>query len=167
MKIVFLDFDGVLNTRRHIKQVDLDPAWVLGGGPPEQIAKMLCEQRIALLDGLLTQADARIVYSTSWRLHWPQQTLTEMLTLRGLSAEHAPVGVTPSLPTRNRGSEIAAWLEESGQDVESFVILDDLEAAGAHEALQGRLVLTHFEGEGLTEAHVERAHELLEASVPS
>ena len=167
MKIVFLDFDGVLNTRHHIEQVDLDPTWVLGGGPPEQIAKMLCEQRVALLDDLLRRTGARIVYSTSWRLHWPRETLTEMLALRGLSAERSPLGVTPSLPTRNRGGEIAAWLEESGQDVESFVILDDLEAAGAHELLEGRLVLTHFEGEGLTEEHVEQAYELLETSLPS
>ena len=57
MKVIFLDFDGVLNSEKYIRTcghygVIIDPS------------------RMVMLKEIIDKTDAKIVLSTSWREHW-------------------------------------------------------------------------------------------------
>ena len=62
MKVIFLDFDGVLNSAKYLLGhgdcgVAIDPA------------------RMALLKQIVDATDAKIVLSTSWREHWSKDLM--------------------------------------------------------------------------------------------
>ena len=138
MKVVFLDFDGVLNT------TTTTPAYALEAG------------LVALLNVIVKLTGAKVVVSSAWRAIEGLPYCVAHLERSGFQGE--VIGATPE---RNkvsdpRGLEIQAWLDEH-PEVEAFVILDD-EADMEH--LLPKLVQTSFE-HGLTEADVEKAARLL------
>lgn len=143
MKVVFLDFDGVLVVPR-----------TRGQSGSRSVADPDC---VAALNFVLSVTGARIVVSSSWR----GAMLSPMKeVLRGWGVlPKSVLGVTPRLrelgkPSIPRGREIQAWLDERAAargDVEGFVILDD---DSDMEHLLPRLVKTDYE-QGLT---IERAN---------
>lgn len=112
-RIVFLDFDGVLNndqTRTHVNfHLGLDDALV------------------ARVGQLVRDTNAVIVVSSAWR------TSYAVSELQGFLQAHIDparvVGVTPNLPWQSRGEEIETWLLTQGHDTQ-LVILDDLTISG-------------------------------------
>lgn len=145
MKIIFLDFDGVLTNVKSFKRHSGIHA---KADPPT----------IAALNSIIERTGARIVVSSTWRL------LFSLPDLRGLLAEWGMKGIvldrTPEFPQRPRGDEIAHWIEEYETrrgEIESFVILDD---DGDMGKLLPRLVQSEFES-GLTPELAERAIEIL------
>ena len=64
MRIIFLDFDGVLNSVKYDRERDIT------------INTNLDESRLPLLKQLVDVTQAKIVLSTSWRRHW-NPNLTE------------------------------------------------------------------------------------------
>lgn len=168
MKVVFLDFDGVLNG------LELNE-------PPSPLHPHLHLNPLLVgrLSRIIARTGAKVVLSTSWRTrhhhegappeHMPLDQLCEALRIAGLVGE--VIGVTPDLARQDtigrtgdtlwrcppRSKEIRAWLE--GKAVESFVVLDDdrgAEIAGAFVNTSGRT--------GLTDADVEAAVRILGAS---
>ncbi len=155
MKVVFLDFDGVLNS----------VAWIKGGrrGEREMPDKVLDPAAVLRVNTLCERTGAVVVISSTWRLF--KEDCVALLCRRGFTG--TVVGKTPDhswqpgdasnlWASRSRGSEIQAWLD-AHPGVEAFVILDD-DADMAH--LMDKLVQTDFE-RGLTDAHVERAVAML------
>lgn len=143
MKVIFLDIDGVLNT------------------PPLAALRedaALCPERVARLEELCARTGAVLVLSSTWRRLYGLSDIRGWLVEKGLSRGRL-IDRTPVLPGRYRGEEIAAWLESVGPRVKTFVILDD-DADMAD--LGDRLVQTTTQ-DGLQDAHVERAAELLGA----
>jgi hypothetical protein len=125
MKIVFLDFDGVICTRRAAlalgKSVSLVP-------PRENIDPVA----VALVNRICLETGAKIVISSSWRTDY---SLRKYLEIMGFSRDHLiPLGpdeeiwrTTPSHmmpPNTCRGDEIQCWINDYGP-VEAHVILDD------------------------------------------
>lgn len=119
MKIIFLDFDGVLKNAAAASQ--------------DNYLDIKCVQR---LQEIVDVTGAKIVFSTSWRLGVPFIKLISMLSQMGLNAEFA--GVTPILmdSTQNRRGiphaidrwqEIEAWLNAMNGKIDSFLILEDHE----------------------------------------
>lgn len=104
MRVVFLDFDGVLTT----------PATQFGFGDPNCVRE---------LNRITTITDARIVVSSTWRFQG-LKAVRENLKLWGVIAE--VIDVTPRLQddSGSRGDEIRQWLIEN-PIVSRFVILDD------------------------------------------
>ncbi len=155
MKIIFLDLDGVANTIEDYKRekyVLTVGNSVFGDGPPLNAAMVARVQKIA------ETAGAAIVLSTSWRL--APIDLVEYLSKNGITApiiDQTPrlPGVTSTGRNFQRSDEIARWLMDH-PEVESFVILDDMEEAG----LGTRLVKTQ-ETVGLQDEHVEEALAIL------
>ncbi len=141
MNVVFLDVDGVLNSRAFYDRV--------GGHPSPPLDPLAIER----LQRLCTATQARICISSSWRGH---PRLEAWLRERGLSA---PIlGITPHFGvTGNRGSEIAEWLGAWPLPVERFVILDD---GDDMDHLLPYLVRTSHET-GLLDEHVDRAVAML------
>ena len=140
-RVVFLDFDGVLNNESCIADLNASQRF----HPPS----------VQALNEILRRTGALIVISSSWRCLWPLAELVEFLESEGVLPRRV-VGRTPELETE-RGVEINAWLKSAPYPVASFVILDDMEDMAMH---RGRLVLTSFEN-GLTQGHALEAVEIL------
>lgn len=104
MKVIFLDFDGVLTNR----------STQFGFGDPN------C---VRALNRITTLTDAKIVVSSTWRLQG-LKAVKDNLKHWGVIAE--VVDITPRLhnDAGTRGNEIKQWLIEN-RVVSRFVILDD------------------------------------------
>lgn len=109
MKIVFLDFDGVLVNRAALRARRLDPQHSPAADP----------DAVAALNHVTRAAGAQIVITSTWREEYSLDELHSHLLRWGVSG--AVIGQTPLAGTR--GQEIQAWLE--AHTVERFVILDD------------------------------------------
>lgn len=111
MKLIFLDFDGVLNT---IKTA------VLGDTRP-----FLERKLVAKLNSLVMRTGADIVVTSSWRRDFSTLKLSSFLETAGLISG-CVIGKTQDLGygTEGRSQEIETAIAALG-DVSSFVILDD------------------------------------------
>jgi Swiss Army Knife RNA repair-like protein len=162
MKIIFLDFDGVLNSFDTLRRADsyyAHPNWHDTHIDPIMVSR---------LNDLLERSGAHVVISSSWRNIYDLEELKSILSRRGLEEKFLDrfVDVTPTLDT-HRGEEIQAWFEghpasgfslvERGEVVENFVIIDD-DNDMLH--LKSYLVQTSLDT-GMTEHHVEAALAIL------
>lgn len=148
---IFLDIDGVLNRETDAPasataselwtSEDIDPA------------------AVQLLNALVKLTGARIVISSSWRLHHSVPELISLLSQRGLSGEI--VGATSKMSGESRGVEIRTWLRANARPNAAFVVLDDQAPSGGLDTHWARTDPTL----GLSEKDVEIAAEIL--SVPS
>ena len=140
-KLVFLDFDGVLNCDISIGELGTRyKFW-----PPS----------IKALNLLLAQSGGRIVISSTWREHWTLSENAASLQKAGLLPGRV-VGKT-RVSGGERGLEIDSWLKSVPYAVESFVILDDKDDMAMHRQ---RLVQVDSRC-GLSEKDVRQALEIL------
>lgn len=144
MRLVFLDFDGVLNCETTREN---NPHGNTG------IERRLVER----LNTLCRRTGADIVVSSAWRRYFAVDELRTMLQAHGLSPAVKILGATPNLFYEPRGMEIDAWLKKHGHEVRSFVILDDHGDMAHHYA---RLVQTN-PAVGLRDRDIEAAQRLL------
>lgn len=155
IKVLFLDIDGVLNhdaQREARKRVPIEHRvegdWI----------DPVC---VARVQAICDRTGAVIVLSSSWREMVGFDRTLKVLRAKGLTAE--VIGQTPtSVPAGKwlvvaltRWQEIQAWLE-AHPEVIQYAVLDD-DAEGTPEDVY---VYTKF-SEGITDAHVERAVDLL------
>ena len=148
MKVIFLDFDGVLNSRRYLlncgeTDLAIDPA------------------KMAVLKEIVDATGAKLVLSTSWREHWsavPEecshigQRINEIFSDHGMQI----FDKTPKLPAR--AEEIKNWLD-AHPETTNFVVLDDMFLGG--DFLTGHFVKTSFYAEGLGKPEAEEAIAIL------
>ena len=164
VRILFCDFDGVLNSLPWLG-VKMAEGW-----ENEHVgeSRALNPQAILHLDRIARETSARVVISSSWRHGRSVVQLAAMLLERGFTG--SVLGKTPDcVPSTDplskrmhgcRGDEIQAWLDRADQygiHVDSFVVLDD---GGDMGPVGDRLVQTTLE-EGLTAAHADRAIRML------
>ena len=121
MKILFLDFDGVLvplksNTER--KSFFGKPAY------------MFDQEAVTILNNIVEQTNCEIVVSSDWKLHWTLIELREIFKLNGISKEI--FAVTDNLSVFNssnrvllRATEIAAYVTVN--DIKNYCAVDDLD----------------------------------------
>ena len=158
MKVVFLDIDGVLNSRADWKRVgdSITDAEFVTRSP-----RLLDPDAVARLNRLLRATGAAIVVSSTWRLRESVDTMQQLLGAAGIVGR--VIGLTP-LPRdvpgwKSRGDEIAAWWAAHAAPQAMMAVLDDESDLGA---FTDRLVRTDPEV-GLTDADVERAIALLDS----
>ncbi len=125
IKVIFLDIDGVLNG-------DDAPPLFGEGWPLSHLETCLIEKINRIVETLdqISEIKTKIVISSSWRVRFSLEEITNMLKTKGLRAEI--IDVTPRiLPTRmseyiQRGQEIKSWLQNIKEyQVDKFIILDD------------------------------------------
>jgi len=142
MKIIFLDIDGVLNNPKCLCN---------------DYRNVLKRECVKAFNKIIDETGADIVISSSWRKLFEFDKLAAMLKTYGVKGDI--IGTTPSINTigSQRGDEIAVWLDNVGEEVESFVILDD-DSDMKH--LSDYLVKCDTET-GLTEKEVQKAIKML------
>ena len=145
MKIIFLDIDGVLNSRKSL--ANFKSLWQLS---PDNISQ---------LNRIIDATNAKIVISSSWRYCKEISSELESYLNNDCGIKGEIIGRTPVIGfSRRRGCEIATWVEEwQGETIESFVILDD---GSDMEPFMDRLCQTSFEV-GLTEKDADKAIKML------
>lgn len=148
MKIIFLDFDGVLNSHKWIEanQHLFESGQLF-------MHKHLDHDAVARVDKICRETGAKVVISSTWRRFNTLPQLQAILKRHGFTGE--VISTTPILGGP-RGNEIARWLRAAGP-VESFVIIDD---DSDMADLMDRLVRTTFDT-GLQDEHVDTAISLL------
>jgi hypothetical protein len=155
MIIVFLDFDGVVNSKRFL---DVQAKRFRAEGRVRETRHMIDPDAVARLNGLLLETGAKVVISSSWRWLFDLPTLREILVENGFTGE--VIDVTPVLPGE-RGFEIEKWLRDHAPDA-TFVIFDDNPVFDNPDTgnLHHRFVQTSW-GYGLLDEHIDRARKIL------
>jgi hypothetical protein len=132
MRVVFLDFDGVLNSaqsagfwhsRRDQAQWENNMYRDWAGTLKEYIAMEFCPIALSNVEELMRRVpDLKIVVSSSWRVGETIESLQKILSPSKLICERI-IGVTESF-SKTRGDEIEKWLTEHPEVID-YVILDD------------------------------------------
>lgn len=144
-RILFLDFDGVLNSDDFLRGVT---------------TSMRCDNAldptcVARANRLVKEAGAEVVISSNWRTHFALHELRFGLSQLGFTGRI--IGITPIMHC-HRGAEIQVWMTAHECAPDRMVILDD-NVDMLH--LAPRLVQTSA-AVGLTDADCERAIRLFE-----
>ena len=145
MKVIFLDFDGVLNNNSYF----LDSK--------EKAPFFLQDEKMILLKQIVDSTNAKIVLSISWREIW-NSDLDISLKLKDYfySFDLSVYDVTKNI-NYNRPLEISTWLKEN--NVSSYVILDDI--ANPWYEHVNNVVVTNKEFNGLSQDDVNKAIDIL------
>lgn len=149
MKVLFIDFDGVLNTDKYICSF-------------AEFGLIIDPTKMNLLKQIIDVTNAKIVLSTSWREHWdiePQNCDNIGIEINSIFEQYG-LHILDKTPILNccREDEIAAWLESNPQ-ITNFVILDDRFLDS--ELIRGHFVKTSGYSKGLDEASADKVIEIL------
>lgn len=154
MKVIFLDFDGVLNSaasfvmenRRRKKDKRIKT-------PLNQTLDRVCASNFQyILDQV---PDAKIVISSAWRTFYKMAWLKKKLREYGIDSSRV-IGKTGVLFSGWRGREISDWLEDH-PEVTEYIVLDDNSLVT--ETHNKRFIKTTW-ATGLTLPHVYEALKL-------
>ena len=154
MKIIFLDFDGVLNSRNYDRQRDF-----------RRSDNAFDDTRFPLLKKIVEHTGAKIVITTTWRTHWHKDKSKNDETgeyIDNLFKKHGLTiyDKTPLIGIgSDRAEEVKSYLEYPEEEVESFVIIDDYMFSWGD--LQDKFVKTNAYKDGLDEENVKEAIKIL------
>ena len=131
-KVIFLDIDGVLNTKEWHSRMTKDT-------PKDEYGYTFDPVAIANLAHIIDETGAFIVISSSWKFHGVPK-LRKMWEIRNLPG--TILDITPNtisdemLLNANldemelgvcRGNEIKEWLSKHNSEVSNYVIIDDFD----------------------------------------
>jgi hypothetical protein len=121
MRIIFVDFDGVLNS---VQSFIFNNRLNLLGLSNTPTYESFCPIASSNLQYILEELpDAQVVVSSTWRKHKTLAALQELFKTNHILPERM-IGTTPVADSRYRGDEIAAYLKDH-PEVTEFVIIDD------------------------------------------
>lgn len=137
MKVLFLDFDGVINTY-----------WWNADGTKVDIGyKDKCTnfQAVQWISHFCTKYDYKIVVTSTWRIHSTVEQLRQVLYNSGLSKKVEVLDKTEYLHHDHitRGEEIYLWLK-SHPGVENYIIVDDDDDFGYTPYMRDHFIKTNF-----------------------
>lgn len=163
MKVIFLDVDGVLNSEDDL-MVYREKNGIIGCILYDAVE----DRPLKLLKELVDKSGAKIVLSSTWRYGHARMKdkdifggrLYKKIVDRLKDYDMEIYDVTPILSGKKRGDEIRDWLQNSKDEIEYFVILDD--DVDMCEFAETNLVQTTYKT-GLTQEHVDKALEILHA----
>ena len=165
IRVIFLDIDGVLNSFAEDRRKTIKENGMTNRGYVT-FAEMWCPEEVPsknLMKIANSFPNTEVVISSVWRFQCDSCHIWECL-LFAAGGRTAPISVhfnacTPrSVGDKPRGYDIQQWLDKHGENVESFVILDDDYDL---EPYMSRAVIVDGEV-GLTEADVDKAIDILE-----
>ena len=117
-KIIFLDFDGVLNTEYYQGLLQFQ-----GKQWQDQYGAFFDPRAVRQLKRVIDTTGADIVVESSWK-YLGLEAMQELWRVRDLPGR--VIDITPSLTgNASKGEEIAAWLSEYAMPDARYVIIDD------------------------------------------
>lgn len=138
MKIIFLDFDGVMDTDHYDNYLNY-----MGLPEKDKFGIVFDPDCVRNLGRIIDATGADIVVTSTWKDFMTYKEILEMWEYRKL-----PGFVTDTAPTcsRHRGDEIDAWLEECRTECE-YIIIDDMDESQFNEHQYERLfVVNPYDG---------------------
>lgn len=117
MNVIFLDIDGVLNTRRHLRSQ-----------ANERDKKRWCPISSKAIAAMCRRSGARIVVSSTWRYEYDWYELMKIFERNGIPANYV-IGKTPYIysppfdPFGSRPAEIQKWIDQNA--ISEYIIIDD------------------------------------------
>lgn len=151
-KIIFLDFDGVMDTLRYFNILKSQGVKIC-----DKYGSIFDPDCVENLRHIIDTTKAGIVVSSSWKYFMSLKDLKEMWQERDLPGEI--VSMTPFDPRNHRGYEIETWLDMQEQEPE-YVIIDDLSQEEFNEDQIPHLAIAHPQN-GLDQFTANRAIEIL------
>ena len=155
-RVIFLDIDGVLNTRNHLRHQKMESGFTSN----KNWCPVACKHIVLLCD----YYDARVVISSSWRHEYNLEQIGEFFSSNDIPADYL-VGRTPSNAPQPggenycRGHEVLHWINNHPGELSDYVIIDD--AAGFLEEQQPHLVRVNPEAGFSDKKAVKRASDIL------
>jgi hypothetical protein len=127
MKIIFLDFDGVMNNELwFIDRVERKKIY----NRDEHEKDAIDPRCVDFLNKIIEDTGAKVVVSSTWRMGRSKEELQRILEVKGFKGE--VVGKTDMLRGEGclRGNEIRQWQRDNAEligkeDENRYVILDD------------------------------------------
>ncbi len=117
-RIIFLDFDGVLNTEYYQGLLQFQ-----GKQWQDQYGAFFDPRAVRQLKRVIDTTDADIVVESSWK-YLGLEAMQELWRVRNLPGR--VIDITPSLTgNASRGEGISAWLSEYAMPDARYVIIDD------------------------------------------
>lgn len=150
-RIIFLDFDGVLNTEYYQGLLQFQ-----GKQWQDQHGAFFDPRAVQQLKRVIDATGADIVVESSWK-YLGLEAMQELWRVRNLPGK--VIDITPSLTDNaSKGEEIAAWLSEHATPDTRYVIIDD-----EYVALDAQIPFFIWTNpyEGLTEEQANRAISIL------
>ena len=149
-KIIFLDFDGVLNTEHYQGLLQYQ-------GKPwqDEYGAFFDPKAVKQLKRIIDATDADIVIESSWK-YLGLDAMKELWEVRNLPG--TIIDITPSLLGKNKGVEIASWLSKYAKQDIRYVIIDD-EYVILDSQLPNFILTNPYEG--ITEEQANRAISML------
>ena len=135
-KVIFLDFDGVMDTEYYDKIL-------ISEGKPinDEYGIVFDPNSVRNLKRIIDETYADIVVTSTWKYEMSYADILDMWKARELPG--FVTDVTPNiLGCRCRGDEIDAWLEDCKDECQ-YVILDDLGAENFHTLQIPRLLVVN------------------------
>lgn len=146
MKILMCDVDGVLNNHNTKERFYCNSCKARGVDP----------ELLSLLKIILDATNANIVVSSTWREH--REAMDYLKRMMGKKMSSKIIGQTPVKYFRK--DEINKWFKEHKDiEIESFVVLDDLDDHGLQDF--GENFVQTNEYVGLTEELAYKCIEIL------
>ncbi|MCR4852660.1 MAG: hypothetical protein K5893_03620 [Prevotella sp.] len=133
MKIIFLDFDGVMDTAYYgiiLHKNDMPEH--------DKYGVVFDPDCIQNLKYIINQTGANIVVTSTWKVFMSYQDILKMWEDRKLPGFVTDVTPTP-VGNHKKGDEIDLWLKECGEEC-GYVIIDDLDAHCFNEYQLSRLL---------------------------
>ena len=121
MKILFLDIDGVLNSRKFFES---QRAIRKSSSYEWKETDDIDPESVRHLNHLLKETGAKIVISSSWRVGKTVDELRDLAAIVGINSSLVIGKTTCAHVQGGRGAEIREWVKEH-KDIDKFLILDD------------------------------------------
>lgn len=118
--IIFLDFDGVVETIYWEKAEDGSWSFNIHKHSRNELNN---KQAIGWLNELYKNVPYDIVVSSTWRIRMSVEELQELITNSGFNKDIKVIGKTPQL-YQSRGYEIQQWIDDNNFKGK-FIIIDD------------------------------------------
>jgi hypothetical protein len=182
MKIIFLDFDGVINSEKWM--VSRRDKYTMDDIHNQYPFYEIDPEAVSRLNKIIEATGAKVVVSSTWRLGRTVEQLTEILKFQGFEGEIIGMtdhfgGAGKSGYTIPRGCEIEHWLDQKGfkriswsidrlrkkiekSEVKNYIILDD--DTDMLLSQKEHFVNTSWQS-GITDEDVEKSVKILSTSL--
>lgn len=160
MKVIFLDFDGVLNSTQSMIYWRRE----LGKKKYKKTQRAIdrfCPIAVSNLNYIFESIKKlKIVISSSWRHGRDLETLKQILKDYGFNYSQRVIGTTPTVLRGFNGDErdfeILEWLEENkDKHIEQWAAIDDIDYFSENKEFEGKFFKTS-EDMGLTMMETRR-----------